>query len=314
MKSFKDAETGVKRDFADSAAGTILGRNLEFIDPEIFTQQYAELTFLSSGIEVNNTGGFAEVVTKIKRRVQGEFANSDDTSGNKGRISIGAEKDTIPVLSRTAHSTWADDEVKQSELEGRNLVSELVEGHNEVYSHDIDRIGYLGQTDSAGNAISSGLLNHAGFATGAAAGAVETLTGEAAYQEFADLITAQWAAVGNNEVLKADTVTMPTSVYNHISGKILNAAGSEMTVLSALQKNFPSVTFNATGKAETVGAGSVTVAYSSNRRAMVMRIPQPLQVGEIVKPGSFEFRVDSRFRIAGLDVIENEAGQYLTGL
>jgi len=57
-----------------------------------------------------------------------------------------------------------------------------------------------------------------------------------------------------------------------------------------------------------------TVCYSANERAMVMRIPTPLEIGEIIKTGSFKFQVDSRYRIAGLDVVENSAGEILTGL
>ena len=47
---------------------------------------------------------------------------------------------------------------------------------------------------------------------------------------------------------------------------------------------------------------------------MIMRIPQPLTIGEIIKVGSFDFHVDSKYRIAGLDVLENTAGRLLTGL
>ena len=47
---------------------------------------------------------------------------------------------------------------------------------------------------------------------------------------------------------------------------------------------------------------------------MKMRIPVPLTVGEIVKMSSFDFRVDSKYRIAGLDILEDSGGRILTGL
>jgi hypothetical protein len=110
-------------------------------------------------------------------------------------------------------------------------------------------------------------------------------------------------------------VTMPTRVYEFISGTILNTAGTGESILEALQRNYPSITFSATNKAEFTGTTTTaTVCYSANERAMVFRIPLALQIGEIVKPGSWKFRVDSRYRIAGLDVIENSAGEILTGL
>jgi hypothetical protein len=47
---------------------------------------------------------------------------------------------------------------------------------------------------------------------------------------------------------------------------------------------------------------------------MVMRIPQPLTIGEIVRRGSFNHAVDYKYRIAGLDVLEDSAARILTGL
>ncbi len=127
------------------------------------------------------------------------------------------------------------------------------------------------------------------------------------------MITSQWAGVLNVDTYMADRVTMPASVYNTASVKILNSAGSEMTVLRALSANFPTVTFGLTTKAESVGGDSVTVAFSSNRRALQFRLPVPLNVSSVDKRG-FKYYVESYFGLAGLDVIEDDAAQILTGL
>ena len=320
FKSFSTAAANAVVNFKDSSAGTILGRNLEAIDPTIFEQQYAGLTFLQSGIDVNNAGGWAEFVTKIKRSILGDFADQDDTANGEGKISIGAEKDTIPVYPKEGHSAWSDDEVNQAQLEGRSLVSEFVDAHNELYNRKIDEIGYVGQFYKDGTNKSQGLLNFSGFASSAAADNVESLSAENAYKEFADLINSRKTAAKKNAVLTPTNVDMPDRVYNYISTAILNTAGGEMSILKALETNFPEITFNSTTKAESKANGgqylatSATVCYSNNNRVMVFRLPLPLEIGEIIKPTSFKFRVDSRFRIAGLDVIENDAGEILTGL
>lgn len=111
---------------------------------------------------------------------------------------------------------------------------------------------------------------------------------------------------------------MPSRVYNVCATKILNSAGSEMSVLAALNANFPTVTFGMTTKADTVANGgdltnSTTVAFSSNRRAMQMRIPVPLNVSSVDQRG-FKYYVESFFGAAGLDVIEADSAQTLTGL
>ncbi len=143
-------------------------------------------------------------------------------------------------------------------------------------------------------------------------------TGQALYDEIAELLIGQWAGVLNVDSYKADRVVMPASVYNICSVKILNSAGSEMTVLRALQSNFPTVTFGLTTKAESVsvegeGDVSVTVAFSSNRRALQFRLPVPLNVSSVDQRG-FKYYVESYFGVAGLDVIEEDAARILIGL
>jgi len=96
-----------------------------------------------------------------------------------------------------------------------------------------------------------------------------------------------------------------------------------MSVLRALQSNFPTVTFGLTTKAESVsvedaGSGvpgdvSVTVAFSSNRRALQFRLPVPLNISSVDQRG-FKYYVESYFGVAGLDVIEDEAARILIGL
>jgi hypothetical protein len=175
---------------------------------------------------------------------------------------------------------------------------------------EVDEIGYLGV------GTHTGLLNYAAFTSGAATAAVGTATAAQLYQDFADLITSQWAAVNNTPEYKANKVDTPIYVMNTLQSTILNSAAGSASVLRALQDNFPGVEFRGTFRADNAGGAGVshTVAYSNNSEAMKMRIPVPLTIGEIVKRGSFDYHVDSMYRIAGLDILEDSAGYILTGL
>jgi len=136
------------------------------------------------------------------------------------------------------------------------------------------------------------------------------------YSDISSLINDQWAAVNNTPEYKANRVTMPVYVMNALQSTILNSAAGSSSVLKALQDNFPDVQFLATYRADdAVSDGvSATVAYSNNPESMVMRIPVPLTVGEIIQTSSFKYTIESKYRIAGLDVLENTAGRILTGL
>ena len=312
IKSFDAAAEYAKKNFKDEG-GIILARNLEHVSAEIFTQEFAGLTFLNQGIAVNNEGGYATSIRKLKLRTEGGFRESGSNTNTTGKITLSGEDDSIPVFTKEAESDWSEIELKQAELENINLPSRFFEGHAELYNREIDDIGYLGQVRSDGSQKTTGLLNYSGFTSNSAAKTAAASTGQELYDEIAELITAQWAGVLNVDSYKADRVTMPASVYNICSTKILNSAGSEMSVLRALQSNFPTVTFGLTTKSEDVGGDSVTVAFSSNRRALQFRLPVPLNVSSVDQRG-FKYYVESYFGVAGLDVIEDDAVQILTGL
>lgn len=311
IQSFDAAANYAHKHFKDEG-GIILARNLEHVSAEIFTQEFAGLTFLNQGITVNNEGGYATSIRKLKLRTEGGFRESGTNTNTTGKITLSGEDDSIPVFTLEGESDWSEIELKQAELENINLPSRFFEGHAELYNRKIDDIGYLGQTRTDGTQKTVGLLNY-GFTSNAATNTADLLTGQELYDEIAQLITSQWAGVLNVDTYKADRVVMPDDVYNIAATKILNSAGSEMSVLRALQANFPTVTFGLTTKAQDVGGDSVTVAFSSNRRAMQFRLPVPLNVSSVDQRG-FKYYVESYFGVAGLDVIEDDAAQILTGL
>ena len=298
-----------KKIFQDAFAGAVLDRNLTVVDPRIFEIKYPELAFVNSGIEANNTGGFAANIQSLRLIELGQFRNAGDRASNKGKISLAAEEQTISVIEREAESKWTDTEIKQAALQNRNLVNEYVTAHNRIYLQEIDTIGFTG-----GDINKTGLLNNAGFTSTAAAGTAESLGALALYDELAELVTGQHDSVNNTPEYMAGNVIMPTRVWNLITKAILNTAAGSSTIRNALTANFPGIKWSATPKAESVSGTSRTVAYSTNTEVMKMRIPQPLQIGEIIKQGSFAFQVESKYRVAGLDVLVDEGADILTGL
>lgn len=316
IKSFEDKAAFAKAHFKDDG-GIILARNLEHVSAEVFTQEFAGLTFLNQGVVVNNEGGYATSIKKLKLAVEGGFRESGTNTNTTGKITLSGEDDSIHVFTMEGESDWSEVELKQAELQNINLPSRFFEGHAELYNRKIDDLGYIGHVRTDGNQKTTGLLNY-GWDNDTAGNTADLLTGQELYDEIANLITAQWAQVLNVETYMADRVVMPARVYNVATTKILNSAGSEMNVMQALRANFPTVTFGLTTKADTIANGgelasSTTVAFSSNRRAMQMRIPVPLNVSSVDQRG-FKYYVESYFGVAGLDVIEVDSARTLTGL
>lgn len=312
IESFKRfLDSGSQNGFKDAAAGVVLDRYLTQVDPKIFEKLYPELAFMNSGVTVDNTGGYSRRIQSLRLIDQGEFTTSGDSSSDKGKISLYGEDSYLKVLVREAFSSWNDDEINEADLANVNIVSRFIEAHNKIYQREIDEIGFIGIPDVT---ASKGLLNYASFTSGAAGGAITTLTAQEMYDEIADLIIAQWNAVNNTPGYMADRVIMPVSIMNTLQATIMNSASTPKSVFLALKENFPSIGWSSTFRAESVSATTVTIAFSSSDEVMKMRIPVPLTVGEIVKMSSFDFRVDSKYRIAGLDILEDTGGRILTGL
>lgn len=303
-----DELIGCGHKLKDSDAGTVLARSLTFVNPQILEKKYPELSFMNSGITANNQGGVAKRIQSLRLLDSGSFKNRSDIAGNKGKISLTAEDTFLKVIQRDAHSEWNDTEVKQAALENINLVSSFISGHNKIYMRELDDIGYTG------GEVGEGLLNYSGFASTAATGAVGTLTAQEMYDDVSGLITLQNNQVFNTPEYMVTNVDMPVTVFNKLNETMLNTANGSSTVLKALKDNYPGVKFNATARAESVSGSSRTVAYNNSDQAMVFRVPVPLQVSEIIKVSGFDFRLDSKYHVGGLDVLEDTAGYILTGL
>jgi hypothetical protein len=294
-KSFKDAN------------GVLLAQSLTHLDPKIFQKLYPDNVFLNSGLIIDNTGGLANTIKKRRVSASGSFSDVSNRGANKGLISLNGEVDTIGVIGKETTINYTDDEIGQAKLENYNLVEKLLGAVDEVYRKEIDEILAIG------NGLNKGLLNYAGF-TADTAGVVTSLNGVQAFDAVAELIIDQWNGVNNTNGYMADRVIFPTTVMNTLASKKWKEDTSEKSVLTVLKEAFPTITFLSSWRANSVGGTSITVAYSTSENAMVVRIPQPLVIGKTIPDGSFGYRADAKYRIAGLDVAENKSARYLTGL
>lgn len=305
LQSFDTAKDYFKSQ--DSAGGTILARSLEHISAEVFKQRIAGLSFLTgTGIEVNNEGGYAKNITKLKESVMGDFRDAGDNTNGTGKISVGVEDDTIPVFFKDAGSEWSQIDLERASLENRNLVASFIAAHDQKYKEAIDTIGYIGNGTKT-----TGLLNFAGFTSTASAKTFALLTGQEMYDEIKDLVMTQRASVLNDEVFSCNKIALHPATYNLLVGTFLNTAGGIATIADAI-KTALNVEFVLTSKA-LIGGVYRVVAYSSNRQAMQTRIPVPLMISNQYTQG-FKHQIESMFGVAGVDIMENGAGYILTGV
>lgn len=289
----------------DGAAGLVLPQHLQHISTTIHEQKFHDLTFLSqSGIGVNNEGGYAEFVLKLKTKIEGDFGAAGNNSNSSNKISLSAQSASIPVKELDAESSYSDTDLAQAQMNNINVASKLIGAHNEKYNRKIDEFGFLGNSEFQ----TEGLLNYSGFATDVAAAYFDTLTATEMYDTIGDAISKQKAAVNFDAVFGANKIMMSSAVKNLLSTTVYDTANStNRSVLKAIE-DMQNVTIVSSPKAK-----GRMVVYSSFEQAMILRIPMPLKLSNMERRfDRTEFK--SSFRIAGLDVHENQAGYILTGI
>src|SRR5699024_5233495 len=222
-------DSASQRGFTDAYAGTVLARNLTAVDPRIFEKKYPELALINSGIEADNSGGYARRIQSLRLQDLGGFTTSGDSADDKGKISLAGEDSFLKVIEREAHSKWTDSEIREAELQGINLPQRYIQSHNRIYMREVDQIGLVGGVGM------QGLLNYSGFNADSASGAIGTLTPIQKYEEIAGLITDQRNAVNNTPEYSANRVITSTEVLNDLSVTILDTAAGSMSVLAALR-------------------------------------------------------------------------------
>lgn len=296
----------VAKTFKDSS-GILLAQHLTKVDPKIFAKLYPDNVYLNSGLTIDNSGGLADTIKKIRLSAKGSFNDSSNRGNGKGLISLDGESDSIGVIGREATIEYTDDEIEKAKLGNYNIVERLLGAVDEVYRKEIDEV------IATGSSLNKGILNYTGFVADSAS-LITGMTGVQMYDAIATLIIDQWNSVNNTAGYMADKVMLPTKVMNTLASKKWKEDTSEKSVLTVLREAFPSVSFLTSWRGNNVGGVSVTAAYSSNENGIVVRIPQPLVIGKTVSEGSFGYRADSKYRIAGIDVAENKACRLLTGL
>jgi hypothetical protein len=176
--------------FIDATPGGVsLGENLIQVDPKILERKYPENAFLNSGLNADNSGGYAEAVRTLRISEEGGFSIVGQKGANKGKISLSAEDTLIKVYHLMAGSSWTVTEVQQALMSGVNLPTKYIAGHSKRYQSDVDQITALGIEGKT-----TGLLNNTEFTAEAASDTAANLaliSGDALYNEIAKAINKQ---------------------------------------------------------------------------------------------------------------------------
>jgi len=310
FRLFDEASFNIVHDIVDARlvdkdsylgdAGTILSKELEYIIHRIHEQVFPELTFLKTGIGVDNSGGYSNPITSKKIAINGGFKKAGDSGSNDGRITLSGKNSSIVSELYQTRFSETDHEVGRQAVAGINLLTELIKGANLEYNKMIDEFGYVG------NGTNKGILNTTLFATDGASATFATLTPKQIVGEIFALVNAQRGAVNFDPVFSANKIIIPSTMVG-IFSQNYNENDGILPIHQAIKQllNIDIVpTFRAT---------TTITAISTDSRAMEMRIPMPLKASNEFRQG---FRTQMEFAaiVAGVDIYESDAGFRMTGV
>lgn len=307
MNAFNDAYAKtVSEQFKDSA-GSIIAENFRMLDPKILEQVYAEQTFFNTGVKISNFGGVATRITSMKVGGQGKMSVvGGATRGQASTISLETGLSEIVNSEYRAVIRWSRTDEERMALGGADLRAQQFKQVDRAYKDVIDNTFYVGNDNN-----SVGILN--AFSATAYSAVTTGITAQELYNVIANIIHAQNVAIDLHPKFMANILEMPRELYSLLANTILNSNANSDTVLNVLKRNYPGVTFLSSWRMGTIGGNGKMVAYNNSEDNMIMRVPKALEISQIQEDG-FDYKAESRAFVAGLDVLENDAGLIYTGL
>jgi hypothetical protein len=311
-------------DSAVNSYGAYLQQELTYIIPQVLKQEFPDKPALSI-FNVSNEGALEKILIRKMKSFTGLHTREIENKTNpKGVIAVGYDATGIKVEDFGAISNYKEMDLLRSALLGDPLDSSIIEAHDESYKTVADKIAWLGMQDEAGNSLISGLLNNDANVdsdlTGNATKSFATMDGVEMYADIKALVAKQHGKCKGATNLHADTLVTSPEVYALIASTTYGTSESDYqnptTVLEMIKKNLGLTEVRATSHAvgidSGVGGTDRMVVFNRQPKSMVLYVPKPLTFSEVFKR-TFNYEIESMFRIAGLGINQKVGFAYLKG-
>jgi hypothetical protein len=268
-------------DRTDAGESMYLSRQLESILPETKDVLYREMKSKSL-VPVNSrhAAGTKNITWRSaskqgRAKIVAAYGATDIPS-----VSRAMTEQSLKVHSVASKASWSKHDVREAQMAGIPLQSDLTRDAGEANALTIDQAVLLGDTEHGIN----GLLNYPGLtsvtipADGTGSSKLwSTKTGTLILRDIGNMVKA--ITVTTNGVEKPNTLLLPLSVFTDLSLRPWNESNSsDKTVLAYLTENLRTLgitSIEGVVELETAGASSGTRAflYTKDPRKVEQHIP-----------------------------------------
>lgn len=283
-------------EFRMDEAGLFLERQLEFIRPQVFEVQYADIKYPTVLPVTSEAGPGAQTFTYRIMDATGEFRLIADAADDLPRADISQTEKSINIRSFGGSFGYTVQELRAAQMANIALEQRRAAAVRRAYEEKVESLAFFGES-SVGL---SGFFNNSTVDVVAA----DKWFSNATSQEMLELLNYGVTAIINASKMKEqpDTILMAWEDYNKVSTQ-RNSDSSDVTVLEYFLRTNPFIRnvepINELDADNSVLNTNRMVVYKRDPEKVQLHIPQPLELFPPQQRG-LEFIVPAHARVGGV--------------
>ncbi len=290
-------------------AGLFLDRQLEYIRPQIFEVEYADIKYSTILPVTAEAGPGSQQFTYRIMDATGDFKLISDAADDLPRADVSQTEKSINIRSFGGSFGYTVQELRAAQMANVALEQRRAAAVRRAYEEKVESVAMFGE----------GSVSLAGFFNNATVDVISAnkwfSTSAVTAQEMLEILNQGVSAIisGSNMKEQPDTILMPYEDYNTVS-TTRNSDSSDVTVLEYFLRTNPYIRnvepINQLAAANSSLAKNRLVVYKRDPQKVQLHIPQPLELFPPQQRG-LEFIVPAHARVGGVALYYPKSVKYV---
>lgn len=290
-------------------AGLFLDRQLEYIRPQVFEVEYADIKYPTILPVTAEAGPGSQTFTYRIMDATGDFKLISDAADDLPRADVSQTEKSINIRSFGGSFGYTVQELRAAQMANLSLEQRRATAVRRAYEEKVESVAMFGE----------GSVSLAGFFNNATVDVISAnkwfSTTDVTAQEMLEILNQGVSAIisGSNMKEQPDTILMPYEDYNTVS-TTRNSDSSDVTVLEYFLRTNPFIRnvepINQLAAANSSLAKNRLVVYKRDPQKVQLHIPQPLELFPPQQRG-LEFIVPAHARVGGVALYYPKSVKYV---
>lgn len=290
-------------------AGLFLDRQLEYIRPQVFEVEYADIKYPTILPVTAEAGPGSQTFTYRIMDATGDFKLISDAADDLPRADVSQTEKSINIRSFGGSFGYTVQELRAAQMANLSLEQRRASAVRRAYEEKVESVAMFGE----------GSVSLAGFFNNATVDVISAnkwfSTSNVTAQEMLEILNQGVSAIisGSNMKEQPDTILMPYEDYNIVS-TTRNSDSSDVTVLEYFLRTNPFIRnvepINQLAAANSSLAKNRLVVYKRDPQKVQLHIPQPLELFPPQQRG-LEFIVPAHARVGGVALYYPKSVKYV---